>query len=164
MEVYYEGFNVTNSVFIDEDHMLVSLEHYEEETEDEWHKLVILDLDTREEKVVIEPEAAVNILDICRIPSGEDENPYFIMHTGKGLQLVNPVKRKSYDLAQNAQTNFNVCRSMSVVPIDPEDLDQGFWLCQIDNGASMQQVVKAFDFKADFIASLKGLASKAQKS
>ena len=52
---------------------------------------------------------------------------------------------------------------MSVVPIDEEDLDEGFWLCQIDNGASMQQVVKAFDFKADFVTSLRGLASKAQK-
>ena len=52
---------------------------------------------------------------------------------------------------------------MSVVPIDEEDLDQGFWLCQIDNGASEQMVVRAFDFKADFVASLKGLAIKAQK-
>ena len=160
MQSYYEGANVTNSVFINEDEMLVSLELYEDD--DSWHKLVILDLDTSEEKIVISPEAAVNILDICRIPCGEGESPYFIMHTGKGLQLVNPAKQRSYDLAQNVQTNFNVCRSIAVVPIDPEDLDQGFWLGQIDNGASMQQVVKAFDFKADFIASLKGLASKAQ--
>ena len=133
MESYYEGFNVTNSVLLNEDEMLVSLERYEEDEngqESSWYKLVILDLDTRGEKIVIAPEAAVNILDICKIPcfGGEDENPYFIMHTGKGLQLVNPSKLRSYDLAMNAQTNFNVCRSIAVIQIDPDDDDQGFWL------------------------------------
>lgn len=98
MESFYEGLNVTNSVFIDEDTMLVSLESSEED----WNKLVILDLETREEKVVISPDAAYTILDICRIPlnpTDEEKNPYFIMHTGKGIQLVNPAKLKSYDLA-----------------------------------------------------------------
>ena len=83
MQSYYEGTNVTNSVFINEDEMLVSLELYEDD--ESYHKLVVLDLDTSEEKIVISPEAAVNILDICRIPCTEDENAYFIMHTGKGL-------------------------------------------------------------------------------
>ena len=131
MQSYYEGINVTNSMLVNEDEMLLSLEFTDEDGGEDasWHKLVILDLDTREEKIVIAPEAAVNILDICRIPCfGEDENPYFIMHTGKGLQLVNPTKLRSYDLAMNAQTNFNVCRSIAVVPIDQDDLDQGFWL------------------------------------
>ena len=104
MEVFYEGINVTNSVFINEDQMLISLQFDEDgDGDEEWNKLVILDLDTREELVVIAPEAAVNILDICRIPCADlEENPYFILHTSKGIQLVNSAKRKAYDLAQNA--------------------------------------------------------------
>lgn len=79
MESFYEGINVTNSVIINEDELLISLQT------EKWNKLVILDLETREEKVVIEPSNAVDILDICRIPCNEGEAPYFILHTCKGI-------------------------------------------------------------------------------
>ena len=60
--------------------------------------------------------------------------PYFIMHSGKGLTLVNVQKGKTYDLAFNDQESFNVCRSIQVVEIDQNNPDNGFWLAQIDNG------------------------------
>jgi len=52
-----------------------------------------------------------------------------------------------------------VCKSISVAAIDPEDSDQGFWLAQIDNGVTMQQKIKAFDFDALYIAGLKRLST-----
>ena len=97
---------MTNSVLINEDELLVSLQ------KDEWCKIVILNLDTQTEKVIIEPENAVYCLDMAKVPQIDGMPPYFIMHTGKGLTLVNAEKRKTYDLAQNNQTNFNVCRSI----------------------------------------------------
>ena len=38
-------------------------------------------------------------------------------------------------------------QTLSAVPIDANDLDQGFWLCQINvSKQTGVQVVKAFDF------------------
>jgi len=71
-------------------------------------------LDTKEEKVIIAPEAAVYFLDICKIPGSHGGSNFYVLHTGKGIQLVNAEKRKAYDLATNTQTNFNVCRSICV--------------------------------------------------
>ena len=73
--------------------------------------------------MVINPQSDMNILDICQIPCNEGDTPYFILHTGRGILIVNTAKCRSYELAYNEQTNFNVCRSMSVVPIDADDLD-----------------------------------------
>ena len=79
MESYYEGISVTNSVVINEDEMLLSL-HTEE-----WNKLVILNLDTRQEKVILEPESAAYYIDLATIPRNPDFPLYFIAHTGKGV-------------------------------------------------------------------------------
>ena len=106
MESYYEGVNVSNSVVINDDEMLLSLQS------DDWNKLVILNLDTREEKVVIKPDPSIYFIDIIPIPSNPGDTPYFILHTGKGIQIVNTEKQKSYALASNMQTNFNVSRSL----------------------------------------------------
>ena len=108
MEQYYEGKNVTNAVHIGGDELLLSLQ-----TEQE-NKLVILNIETKEERVVIEPQNGTYILDISKIPDSGDEFPFFIMHTGKGLQLVSSVTKQAYDLAFNGQTNFNVCKSIQV--------------------------------------------------
>lgn len=93
-------------------------------------------METFEEKVIIHPNGALYILDITKIPSGEETNPYFILHTGKGISLINVANYKTYDLALNTQVNFNVCRSIDTALIDAEDPEQGFWFVQIDNGAS----------------------------
>ena len=87
----------------------------------------------------------------------EGETSYFIMHSARGIILVNPTKKKTYVLSHNEQSNFNVCKSIVAESIDPEDPSQGFWLAQIDNGKSMEQAVKAFDFKDDFMLALKQL-------
>ena len=90
-------------------------------------------------------------------------SPYFIMHTGKGLTLVNAEKGKTYDLAFNNQTNFNVCRSIQIVEIEKDNPEQGFWLAQIDNGKTLELEIKAFDFKEDFMNGLRILGERALK-
>ena len=103
-------------------------------------------------------------MDIAKIPSSDENFPYYILHTGKGIQIVNTDKQKFYDLAVNEQSSFNVCRSISIQPLDQSDLDQGFWLTQINNGKSMRMGVKAFDFDARFIRGLKKLNEAAAKA
>jgi len=122
MESYYDGQNVTNATVINEDELLLSL------FMEGRNKLVILNLDTKEEKVVIAPDQAVCFLDICKIPGNPGGGNFYILHTGKGIQLVDTETCKAYDLAVNEQTNFNVCKSICVQAIDPNDPDQGFWL------------------------------------
>lgn len=110
--------------------MLVSLQNVDSDE----HKLVILNLDTGEERVVIEPNSASYFFDMQKIPCGPNLPLHFLLHTGKGIQIVNAEKGKAYDLADNYTEGFNVCRSLQVVPIDPEDYEMGFWLTQIDIG------------------------------
>ena len=151
MEQYYDNTNVTNAVHIGGDELLLSLQT------DTENKLVILNIETKEERVVIEPQNGTYILDICKIPSlTTDEHPFFIMHTGKGIQLVSSATQKAYDLAYNNQTNFNVCRSIQVIPLNGDDPEEGFWLVQIDNGG-MVQTVKAYIFNENFMAGIKQL-------
>ena len=80
MESFYEGFNVTNAVVVNTDEMLVSYTTDEEQT-----KLVIINLDTKEEKIMIHPDSAAYFHDIQRIPCNHGCSNYFIVHTGKGL-------------------------------------------------------------------------------
>ena len=132
MESYYDGINVTNALVLNEDELLLSTLHEGQ------NKLIILNLETKQERIIISPEAAVYFLDICKIPGSPGGCNFYILHTGKGIQLVNAEQQKAYDLATNVQTNFNVCRSICIQSIDPEDPSQGFWLAQIDNGVTMQ--------------------------
>lgn len=67
-------------------------------------------------------------MDITKIRSGDHEDPYCIVHSDKGLQIVNVKVGKAYDLCINEQMNFNVCRSIDVQPTDQENPDGGFWL------------------------------------
>ena len=59
MESFYEGYNVTNAVVVNEDEMLISYSSQEGQT-----KLVILNLDTKEEKIMIHPDSAAYFHDI----------------------------------------------------------------------------------------------------
>ena len=81
MESYYEGHNVSNVRLINQDEMLVSYTN----TQDQSTKLVIINLDTKQEKVLIHPDASAYFLDIAMIPSSPGSSPFFIVHTGKGL-------------------------------------------------------------------------------
>ena len=153
MESHFAGSNVTNCVIINEDEVLCSIQ------DDEVCKLVILHLDTKEEKIVIQPEREIYFLDIVAIPG---ISSFFVMHTGRGIHLIDADHQKTYDLCHNEQNNFNVCRSLSVQQIDQEDPEQGFWIAQIDNGTAHQMQVKSFDFKSNFIQALKNLHSKTQ--
>jgi len=130
--------------------MLISLQN----------KMVILNLDTRSEKIVIEAQSgSAYFIDMIKIPQSPGADTYFILHTGKGIQLVNTVKGRCYDLVLDEQAEFNVSRTLSVVPFDAQDLDQGFWMCQLNvTKETGKQVVKAFDFDARFLTGLKQLA------
>ena len=88
-------------------------------------------------------------------PDNDCYGDFFVMHTGRGVMLINAEKRKTYVLAQNEQVNFNVCKSIAVQPKDAENPDEGFWLAQIDNGNGVQQMIKAFVFDTDFMEGLK---------
>ena len=97
MESYYEGMNVTNAVQIDEDEMLVSI--IENDTD---MRVCKIHLDTREETIIIPAADNYYVLDISLIPFSVDDSCYsslFLMHTGKGIVLVNAVKGKTYMLA-----------------------------------------------------------------
>ena len=105
MESHYPGSNVTNCVIINEDEVLCSIQ------DDEVSKLVILNLDTKEEKLIIQPENEIYFLDIVPIPGVSE---FFIMHTGRGIQLIDAPHQKTYDLSLTEQNNFNVFRSLAV--------------------------------------------------
>ena len=158
MQSHFLGINVTNCTVLNEDEVLCSLQS------DDCNKLVVLNLDTLEVKIVIDTDVAIYFLGIGKIPSSDKNFPYFILHTGKGISIVNTDKSKCYDLAATAQANFNVCRSISIQPMDPDDPDQGFWLTQIDNGSTMRMGVKAFDFDAGFMRGLKKLNETAAEA
>ena len=146
MESFYEKQNVTNCMMINEDEMLISLQN----------KMVIYNLDTQMEKVVLESDSGqAFFIDMCMIPQNPGSNPYFILHTGRGIQLVNAAIGRCYDLVLDEQ-EFNMNKTLSVVPVDASDLDQGFWLCQINvTKETGKQVVKAFDFETEFMQGLK---------
>ena len=59
MESFYVKQNVTHAMMINEDEMLIALEN----------KMVILNLDTREEKNVLEADSGLAFFfDMCKIP------------------------------------------------------------------------------------------------
>ena len=76
MESFYEKENVTHCMMIDEDEMLISLQN----------KMVIFNLDTRAEKNVLQAESGMSFFfDMIKIPQVPDVDPYFILHTGRGV-------------------------------------------------------------------------------
>ena len=85
-----------------------------------------MNAETKAEIVIIQPDSDLYILDICQIPT----NPhFFLLHTGNGLVLVNTHKYKTYQLAADKESNFQVCHSLTMAPFDPSFPDLGFWLC-----------------------------------
>ena len=102
MEAYYQNINVSRAVLINDDEVLVSLQDIEDQSQ---CRLVILNLDTREEKIVLKPDNAIYCIDICKIPSRPDLPLYVIMKTVNGIQLVDTQKQRHYDIATN-KSNF----------------------------------------------------------
>ena len=80
-------------------------------------------MDTREEKIVFDCDDSNTFIDMIMIPQNPGANPYFILHTGRGVQLVNAALGKSYDLVLDEQAEFSANKTLSVVPIDASDLD-----------------------------------------
>ena len=93
MECYYEGQNVTNAAIINQDEVLISVQAENK------NRLVVFNLETKVEQVIREPCGSLICMDFCLIPQIMDATPYYILHTGEGLELVNTEKRKTYQLA-----------------------------------------------------------------
>ena len=89
-------------MLINEDEVLVSLQDMEDQSQ---CRLVILNLDTREEKIVLELDNAIYCIDICKIPSRPDLPLFVIMKTVNGIMLVDTQKQRHYDIATN-KSNF----------------------------------------------------------
>ena len=78
--------------------------------------LLILNLESKATSVVVRQEHY--FFDMAKVPSQDDQIPYFILHTGGGLQLLDTRKGRLFNLADNAQDNFDVCRSISIQSIE----------------------------------------------
>lgn len=72
-------------MLINEDEVLISLQDMEDQSQ---CRLVILNLDTREEKIVLELDNAIYCIDICKIPCRPDLPLFVIMKTVNGIMLV----------------------------------------------------------------------------
>ena len=70
--------------------------------------------------------------DLKKVP-GTGDNAYFILHTQKGLSLIDPDNKKSYELRYDDNTNFGTCKSIALTLIDDDEPERGFWLANIDN-------------------------------
>ena len=158
MESFFKGSNVTNCVIITVDEVLCSIQKEQE------NRLVIVNLETQTELTIINAENAVYYIDMAKIPHNEGDPAYYLMHSGRGISMLDSEKKTEYQLALNNQFNFNVCRSLSLQPVDSSDCDQGFWLAQIDNGmesAADKMHIQAYKFKPEFMQGLRNLHLKA---
>lgn len=84
MESYYEGSNIINAVVINEDELLLSFYTFDDESGKSVSKLVILNLETKEEKMMIDLKST-QVFDICSLPGHPGGGKFFILHTGKGI-------------------------------------------------------------------------------
>ncbi len=84
MESYYEESNIINAVMINEDELLLSFYTFDDESGNSINKLVILNLETKEEKMMIDLKS-VQVFDICTLPGQPGGGKFFILHTGKGI-------------------------------------------------------------------------------
>ena len=99
--------------------------------------------------------------DLERMPTGE-EDCFFILHLSTGLDLIDPINKKRYNLRIDNNENFGVCRSVATARIDDEDPDQGFWLANIDNTNPFAPEIKDFDFDSRFVQELRNISGKVQ--
>ena len=110
-------------------------------------------------ELIIDQKESVYAFDLEKVP-GTGDDAYFIMHTGKGLSLIDPANKKIYDLRFDDNTNYNMCQSISLTLVDDENPDRGFWLANIVNTNPFAPEIKVFDFNEEFIAHLRQTSEK----
>ena len=122
-------------------------------------KIMTVDVEKSVTELVIDHGKEIFAFDLERVPVvGEDV--YFILHISTGLELVDPINKKSYNLRMDQNENFGVCRSVATSLIDDADPDRGFWLANIDNTNPFAPEIKVFDFNARFIEELRNISGK----
>lgn len=153
-ESYFKGCNVTNCEVIVGDLLLCALND-----EDGISKIMTLNVEDESVDIVIDHGKEVYAFDLERVPGG-GENVFFILHLNTGLELIDPMSKKSYNLRMDKNENYGVCRSVTTSLIDDEDPDRGFWLANIDNTNPFAPEIKVFDFNSQFMEGLKNISTK----
>ena len=97
--------------------------------------------------MIIDHGKELYAFDLDKVPGG-GEDYFFILHLSSGLELIDPINKKSFNLRMDNNENFGVCRSVATTLIDDEDPDRGFWLANIDNTNPFAPEIKVFDFNA----------------
>ena len=141
-EVYFQGCNITNAEVIQGDLVLCTLND-----EEGISKIMTVDLENEMSELVLDHGKELYAFDLERIPGG-GEDYFFILHLSNGLELIDPINKKSYNLRMDKNENFGVCKSVATSLIDDEDPDRGFWLANIDNTNPFAPEIKVFDFNA----------------
>ena len=102
-DVFFKDNNVTNTAIIKDDLILCTVNDAEGIS-----KLMTVDVDEETTELIIDQKESVYAYDLEKVP-GTGDDAYFIMHTGKGLSLIDPANKKSYDLRFDDNTNYNMC-------------------------------------------------------
>ena len=157
-EAYFKGCNITNAEIIQGDLILCTLND-----EDGISKIMTVNVEDETCDLVIDHGKELYAFDLEKVPGGE-EDYFFILHLSSGLDLIDPINKKSYNLRMDKNENFGVCRSVATSLIDDEDPDRGFWLANIDNTNPFAPEIKVFDFNAKFIEGIRNVTNLVKAS
>ena len=153
-EVFFVDHNVTNAEIVKGDMLLCTMNDTEEIS-----KLMTIDVCEKKTELVIDWEETVYSYDLKKIP-GTGEDPYFILHQGNGLYLIDPINKKNYNLRYDDSANYTTCRSVAMNLVNEEDEERGFWLANIDNSNQFSPEIKVFDFDSRFISELQKISQQ----
>ena len=157
-DAFFKDCNVTNACIIKEDLLLCTLNDPEGIS-----KIMTVDVDEETTELIIEKKENVYAFDLEKIP-GTGEDVFFIMHSGQGLYLIDPINKKSYNLRYDDNSNFNTCRSVALALIDDENPESGFWMANIDNTNPFAPEIKVYDFDNKFITELQKISQQVKAS
>ena len=118
-----------------------------------------VDVDEESIESIFERKDTIYAFDLEKIP-GTGEDVFFIMHTGTGLDVIDPVNKKNYKLRYDDNANFNTCRSVALALIDDENPEAGFWMANIDNTNPFSPEIKVYDFDNKFITELQKISQQ----
>ena len=153
-DVFFKDNDVTNAEIIKDDLLICTIND-----QDGISQLMTVNVDEDKTELIIDQKENKCAFDLTKIP-GTGEDAYFIMHTGTGLFLIDPLNHKSYTLHYEEDENFNICRSVATELIDDNEPERGFWLANIDNSNPFYPEIKVFDFNNKFITELRKISEQ----
>ena len=93
---YLEGHDIHKSIEVNDSEILISLR------KDDWNQVVLLNIDTSQTRVVVPKSHAVSCIGIVKIPTASAPS-YYMLHTCRGLYLLNLEKGRPYALTHSIQ-------------------------------------------------------------